>query len=96
MGLICNSCSKRGIPVLEAVAYSTDGSMRCRSCGRVSAVPNPLRTVFSVLEGTSVLVGAIYSVALITIWPFLVSFLIAAIVRVGIVPRFAKVKESLF
>jgi len=96
MGLTCKNCSKRGIPILEAVAYSTDGSMRCRSCGAVSAVPEPLRTVFGVLEGASVLVGAIYSVALITILPFLVSILIAAIVRVVIAPRFAKVsKETL-
>ena len=95
MGLICKNCSKHGIPILAAVAYSTDGSMRCASCGRVSAVPKPLRTVFSVLEGTSVLVGAIYSIFLVTIWPLLVSIVIAAIIRVVIAPRFAKVKEDL-
>lgn len=95
MGLICKNCSRHGIPVLQAVAYSTDGSMRCVSCGKVSAVPKPLRTFFSVLEGTSVLVGAIYSIFLVTIWPLLVSIVIAAIIRVVIAPRFAKVKKDL-
>jgi len=94
MGLNCKNCSKQGIPILEAVAYSTDGSMRCRSCGKVSAVPKPLRTIFSVLEGTSVLVGAIYSIFLITIWPLLISIVVAAIVRIVIAPRFAKVKQD--
>ena len=94
MGLICRNCSKRGIPILEAVAYSTSGAMRCASCGRTSAVPKPLRTFFSVLEGTGVLVGAIYSVFLITIWPVLVSVVIAATIRVAIAPRFAKVEED--
>ena len=95
MGLTCNNCSKHGIPILEAVAYSTDGSMRCRLCGKVSAVAKPLRRFFSVLEGTSVLVGVIYSVSLITIWPLLVSIVIAVAVRAVMAPRFAKVKEDL-
>ena len=95
MGLTCKNCSRNGVPVIEAVAYSTDGSMGCKSCGKASAVPKSLRTVFIVLEGTSVLVGAIYSVALVNILPLLVSILIAAIVRIVIAPQFAKVKEDL-
>jgi len=75
---------------MEAVAYSTDGAMRCRECGTVSSVPEPLRTAFNVVEGTSVLVGAIFSIFWIAIWPFIVAVLAATIIRVVVAPRFAK------
>lgn len=96
MGLHCKNCGNYTIPIVEALAYSTDGSMRCKSCRRLSAVAKPLRTFFSVIEGTSILVGAIYSIALVTAWPLLVSIFVAGVVRVIVAPAFAKVKEGLF
>ncbi len=94
MALNCKHCSKKGISILTAVAYVSDGSMRCRFCGRESALRKPLKVIFSVLEGTGILLGTIYSIFLLAIWPLLASIAFAAFSRIVIAPRFARVKDT--
>lgn len=94
MSLYCKNCAERAIPVLEVLANSTSGAMRCRSCGKTFSVPRPLRTLLQVVEGTSVLVGAIYSVFLVTLWPLLIGLSIGALVRGVIAPKVARLTKD--
>ena len=94
MGIKCKACGQKGIPIIEALANSTDGGMRCLQCGKVTAVNRLIRLLYRVLEGLFIIlliVFALKSKNTFTLFYFIPFVLVS---RLFVLPAIGYVKKE--
>ena len=95
MKINCRICHNSGISILNAIAYSAEGKMRCESCGKTLGLTRFGSIVYKILEGCFILFSIFYSFYLLSAWPLIVSIPLTIMVRAFLLPQFAqKVKNK--
>jgi len=71
MKINCRNCHKKGIGIMNAIAYSSDGKMRCGFCGKTLGLTRLGSIIYKVLEGGFILFSVFYSFYLYSSWPLM-------------------------
>jgi hypothetical protein len=85
----CNNFNKNGITIFDALAYSADGKMLCKKCGKYFSLSKVGSFLYKFLEGFLILCSIFYSFYLYSAWPLVFTIIISLFLRVFLLPYFA-------
>lgn len=69
LSLKCKSCDKKGISLLDTLAYAANGQIRCKNCGALFKLKRVSSFLYLLCEGASILITVYYSFYLSSAWP---------------------------
>jgi hypothetical protein len=84
--MICKNCNENGIGVIDSLANSVFGKIRCKKCFHQFSLNLVLAFLYMAIEASLTIGSAIYSIYVANAWPFILFILLVLVMRILIFP----------